>query len=816
MPAHGTQIAPAASLAAMIEPTGSNVAQTNLFKDVLAGLEGLETPDQENVSGDQTAGFPDGANQDGTAKQDGSSKKPLPDFAAMLRHGGLQPGPQAPPQNLPHVLPLAQFSTNQGLAQPVVKTVGPTEETADGLATQSTDQATQTASAADGSQTPVGAKSSLPAGLLSSVLPGLPRSATKEAAPAEALQLPSTAANVTAQDSDVVKADAVKPARPSLPAVEESTVSSGVVSSVAPSTTNTETNQSSGKASSARVESTGKSAATRQQPALRTATATTKGSATAKLQTQEPQPAEVESNDRQAAVTPTSNAPIADKQISNTPKADIQTPSLTAPLSQTVVAQTTPPPAVATVTSRSIAKAATREVSAPRVAFDRTARKSVAQPTTNDLPEANLVPADETATVTPVAPQATAPLPDATKQIQETSQPAPVEKMPVAPVPLATEDVRAISTPAVNPKVSNSRRSIAADSAPVPTDTAKASKQNDKDTDNGAPQPAMAVQPPSVPATQSAPTVPDAPRPSVAQHGHAVESIMATAEPKAQMAVRADNVAFAVRMLPVEAAPVHDPIAPAKAAASLPEPPVSQSRVEANQSRLAPAPAAAQSSHDQGSNDDSKHDTPSPAPAAARTETRDSRATDQQQPGQPPQIGTRWTEVSALRPADFGAETSSPEFSETAHANTTLAAQEAHVMAPEVPKAPSSGEILLHLTGSDQSPAAIRVAERAGSVNVSVHASDPVLRESLRSNLGELSNQLNQQGWKADVVKPAVMAAQAESQQDSHRGGQGSSQQQQNFGGDRQPQRDRRTPGQWQQELEQQISGGDARPGGKA
>jgi hypothetical protein len=158
-----------------------------------------------------------------------------------------------------------------------------------------------------------------------------------------------------------------------------------------------------------------------------------------------------------------------------------------------------------------------------------------------------------------------------------------------------------------------------------------------------------------------------------------------------------------------------------------------------------------------------------------------------------------------------------PELAEAPHAGSTLVAQETHMVAPELPKTSASSEILLHLTDNDQSAAVIRVADRAGSVSVSVHASDPVLRESLRSNLGELSNQLAQQGWKAEMLKPAAFAAQSESQQDSHSGGQQSPQQQQQHssGGERQSQRDRRTPsGIWQQELDQQISSGDAHPGG--
>jgi hypothetical protein len=167
-----------------------------------------------------------------------------------------------------------------------------------------------------------------------------------------------------------------------------------------------------------------------------------------------------------------------------------------------------------------------------------------------------------------------------------------------------------------------------------------------------------------------------------------------------------------------------------------------------------------------------------------------------------------------LQAPEIGTMPGMPESPEAAHANLPLAAQETHLVAPELPKTSASSEILLHLTGNDQSSAAIRVADRAGSVSVSVHASDPVLRESLRSNLGELSANLANQGWKTDVTKPATVATQSGDQQDAHQGGQRGSQQQ-SFGGDRQPQRDRRANGgQWQQELDQQTSGGDAHPGG--
>ncbi|MGD0437428.1 MAG: hypothetical protein ABSB86_13275, partial [Bryobacteraceae bacterium] len=124
---------------------------------------------------------------------------------------------------------------------------------------------------------------------------------------------------------------------------------------------------------------------------------------------------------------------------------------------------------------------------------------------------------------------------------------------------------------------------------------------------------------------------------------------------------------------------------------------------------------------------------------------------------------------------------------------------------------------LLHLQGNDQSSAAIRVVDRAGSVNVSVHASDTELRNALRSNVGELVSQLNGQGWKAEVDKPGISAARAQTSQDPQADGQRSpGQQQSSNGSERQPQRDRRSgAGRWIEELQQQTSGQSGNPGGK-
>jgi hypothetical protein len=223
-----------------------------------------------------------------------------------------------------------------------------------------------------------------------------------------------------------------------------------------------------------------------------------------------------------------------------------------------------------------------------------------------------------------------------------------------------------------------------------------------------------------------------------------------------------------------------------------------------------PEPAGNQASTGQ------PRETQSPAAETEKPDAGTQNQPDLLKAQQTPEANTHWNDAAVVQAPEIGSMAGASEPVEAARPNLPLATQETHLMAPEPARTSGSSEILLHLTGNDESSAAIRVADRGGSVNVSVHASDPVLRESLRSNLGELSTQLNAQGWKADVVKStaAAVATHSESQQDSHANGQRGSQQQ-SSGGERQPQRDRRANGgQWQQELDQQITGGDANPGG--
>lgn len=131
------------------------------------------------------------------------------------------------------------------------------------------------------------------------------------------------------------------------------------------------------------------------------------------------------------------------------------------------------------------------------------------------------------------------------------------------------------------------------------------------------------------------------------------------------------------------------------------------------------------------------------------------------------------------------------------------------------PRLNPSNEILLNL-GNGQSSAAVRLVDRAGTISVSVHASDQDLRNSLRSNLSDLTTQLNAQGVKTEVLKTVSAQPAPESRPDP--GGQqqrSSGQPHSLFQNDRQSQRDRRANNQWLDELAEQASASTLQPGGK-
>jgi len=281
------------------------------------------------------------------------------------------------------------------------------------------------------------------------------------------------------------------------------------------------------------------------------------------------------------------------------------------------------------------------------------------------------------------------------------------------------------------------------------------------------------------------------------------QTLSAIPASKVPLVPQTANFAFALRMLGVESSPSQSPLIPSETPVNTPPASVTQQKDAVTQPETSDSrqPAPDQSP----TPSDSPQDAQPTAPQTLRPEAT-------------PQItafSSHWTDAAVWQAPEIAMVPSAPEPTAAARASLPPTVQESHLLAPEIPKTPGSSEILLHLTDNDQSYAAIRVADRAGSVNVSVHASDPVLRESLRSNLGDLSNQLNDQGWRADLIKSTAAPTQSGSQPDSHGGEQRGSQQQQSFGGDRQPQRDRRASGgQWQQELDREISGDAAHSGG--
>ncbi len=407
-----------------------------------------------------------------------------------------------------------------------------------------------------------------------------------------------------------------------------------------------------------------------------------------------------------------------------------------------------------------------------------------------------------------------------TEKTTTARQSAPVTT-PVAPAPTAsaiTESAAAPVAQAPTPKSkpTDSRREMSPEAAPSSSartqDQSDAPKQTAQNTDHSVLQTVTNVAPVPLQATTSAAS--DIPEPPVAPQGKTGEMAVAPA-PATRIATTSENFSFAARMIEPDITPVHALPTPTKSPLTPVEPQVTQPKAVIPLTKPPASESQRPQSEPSSNSSNSKHVTQS-TPPAEKPDTRAPKAADASQPEQTMGPVTRWSEVGAPQLTEAVYGRSAPELAEASHTGPTLAAQEAHLAAQELPKTSTSSEILLHLTGNDQSGAAIRVADRGGSVSVSVHASDPVLRESLRSNLGELSNQLGQQGWKAELLKPAVLAAQSDGQQDSHAGGQPSQQQQQHSsGGERQSQRDRRTPGGiWQQELEQQISSGDAHAGG--
>lgn len=279
---------------------------------------------------------------------------------------------------------------------------------------------------------------------------------------------------------------------------------------------------------------------------------------------------------------------------------------------------------------------------------------------------------------------------------------------------------------------------------------------------------------------------------SAAKPGRLVsDEVLTNALSSVPSAARADNLAFTLRL--EDSSP-----APARSAAT-PQPSTVSDQTK-NTARNEPAasvpPPPAISTKD-------------PTPAA-QSDSAPKLFTDQ--------MSAPSAVSQSAPPSDFRPQSApAPASGDAARPNSVTMAHEALAPQADAPKTGAATEIQLRLTTDNRSSAALRVTERGGTVDVSVHASDSELRTTLRSNLSDLSGQLSSQGWRNEVVKTGVTVSRPQAEQDSGSGTKDSSQQQQQFADDqRQSQRDRKaSTDDWQDALEEYASGNHAGRGGQ-
>ena len=287
-------------------------------------------------------------------------------------------------------------------------------------------------------------------------------------------------------------------------------------------------------------------------------------------------------------------------------------------------------------------------------------------------------------------------------------QPTPAPVPSVTPAPASPSD--APTTPSAN--------ASAQDPAPEQK-TARASIVSDTAAATSAPASGPA------PLSVAHDVMNQAPEALNSASGAQHEAWPITSAPKTPLQPQAENFAFAVRMLGLETSPRHSPLTESKMSvtasetrASQPNTPVTRPQSVASQPRL---PQSQTSS-------DSRREA---QPAVNQTERPDTGGHEPSHLVEPQQtlgVTAHWNDAAVFQAPTHGSIEAAPEPVQAGRPDLPLAAQESHLLAPELPKTSASSQILLHLTGNDQSSAAIRVADRAGSVNVSVHASDPVLQ----------------------------------------------------------------------------------------
>ena len=276
------------------------------------------------------------------------------------------------------------------------------------------------------------------------------------------------------------------------------------------------------------------------------------------------------------------------------------------------------------------------------------------------------------------------------------------------------------------------------------------------------------------------------------QRGGVADTLAAQSLSKVPFAARGDNFAFALRLQDSKPQPARS------TAPTEPQPSSRNQAEDSPKSEIRPTTSGAATASDK------------------EAQTTPSIDLSSKNLTPPARLPLNDSSAPVILSADLRPTANPPQTGETAQPNSPIAPHELPPTMPEAPKPAESTQIQLHLTGNDQSSASIRVTDRGGTVNVSVHASDPQLRNSLKSNLSDLSGQLSEQGWKTEV-KGMAATSHSQNGQDSNPGRQSFSNSQRQSSQDRQQnQRDPRpNQGHWQEELEQQISGNEATSGGK-
>jgi len=531
------------------------------------------------------------------------------------------------------------------------------------------------------------------------------------------------------------------------------------------------------------------------------------------------------------------------------------------------VTKGTPAPVETLPPMQTLPKDDTNPAAAPRLAGSLSTRKE--NDATSPVPPRIPGPAQPTAqaqpresrlnNVSPAAPPQGAPLSTLSRhstavdsQPAVTSAPAPQpenavapEPAPVAPATPAESGVRDTSGKAQAGPVTNSKsptpsgpptvsRSTAAPAAQTPAIVPAASNESVaappvQDASNAVPasSPAPAPGPvapntgkPTIQSKQASPAqtpvvAPD-PGPAVALAGATPtqerNEARDTAQPDPQLATavtnplpvgsapavaaasKPENLSFSIQMTHTDPLPPRAPVPQTKSPATEPAPAPAR-QPDSNRSSGEPQPSTA-----------SEASPDTPVATVAEALRRNS----------PAEPGLHWADSTPLQHADPRGVSVLDDSAEAAPAKPASPAAELQPLLEAPPKAPANQEILLQISGNNETTASIRVADRAGTVNISVHTADPDLRDSLRSNLGDLSSQLSAQGWRTEVSKPVTVAAHADNARDSRSEGERSSQQQQPAGGGRQQNQQRRAnAGRWLQEFEE-VSSQPASTGGKS